>query len=228
MEKSSRKVRGPQPLEVVEDGLLGLLVVGLPDVLRRQAGLHLDVIEVSLRLDRRDVALLLEAEADVIQHRPHVGGGRIRRRRNRAAAQTWAGRPALRRPGPPDRRRGDDGRRPPGPEQRRDLRSRRRPQAPRLRTAPWQSKVHESTVHGPSSRIRGHWSLDFGLWAYLSAWKTSGRARRWGRPFLFKRGRPLRRARPDGGLPRPPRLHGRPTDRLPGRPRCPRPGDARE
>ena len=46
------------------DRLLGRVVVGNPDVLGRDAGFLLDVIEVGLRLDDRLVALGLEARRD--------------------------------------------------------------------------------------------------------------------------------------------------------------------
>ena len=69
------EVRAPQPLEVVEDQLLGVVGVGHPHAIGRAAGLGLDVIEVGLRLDQRLVDRM-EPELDRTHHRRRTGGRR--------------------------------------------------------------------------------------------------------------------------------------------------------
>ena len=84
------EVRAPQPLEVVEEGLLGAVVVGHPDALGRAARLELDVIEVGLRVDERRVALRLEAGRDE-QHDRAGAGRRLGQRRRLLAADGRCG-----------------------------------------------------------------------------------------------------------------------------------------
>ena len=72
-EQVIEEVRVPQPVEVLEDDLLAVVVPGNPHALRRQAGLQLDVIEVGLGLDDRGVALGLEARRDEQDHRSAAG-----------------------------------------------------------------------------------------------------------------------------------------------------------
>ena len=72
------EVGRPQPLEVLEQRLLGLLVEGHPDAVERPARLRLDVIEVGLRLDERLVDRL-EPQFD----EPHQRAGIRRRQRQR-------------------------------------------------------------------------------------------------------------------------------------------------
>ena len=80
----------PQPVEVLEDRLLGRLVVRHPDVLGGPALLQLDVVEVGLRLDDRGAALRLEAGAEGEDDR---GGARRRLgpRRRTCCPQTEIG-----------------------------------------------------------------------------------------------------------------------------------------
>ncbi len=75
----------PQPVEVVQDGLLARVVVVDPLVLRRGAELLLDVIQVGLRVDDRGVSLRLEARGDEEDH-GRVPGGRLGARGNLLAA----------------------------------------------------------------------------------------------------------------------------------------------
>src|SRR5262249_2501883 len=70
------KAGAPQTLKILADDLLGLLVVRRPDVLRRLAGLELDVVEVRLVVDQRSAALRFEAGGDVVDDR----AGDVRRR----------------------------------------------------------------------------------------------------------------------------------------------------
>ena len=75
------EVGRPQPLEVLEDDLFSAVVVRAPELLGRLADdvLELGVIEVGLEVDQRDVALRLEAEGDLPEHRSRVGGREVRR-----------------------------------------------------------------------------------------------------------------------------------------------------
>ena len=75
----------PQPVEVVDDHLLGRVVVRQPDAFRRPALFQLDVIEIGLRLDDRRVALGFEAGRD--EEDDGAGsGGRLRARGGLGAA----------------------------------------------------------------------------------------------------------------------------------------------
>src|SRR6185369_13621912 len=65
----------PEAPEIFGDDLLGGVVIRHPDALRRNAGFLLDVIDVSLRLDDRRVALGFETGGDV-----QNDGGCARRR----------------------------------------------------------------------------------------------------------------------------------------------------
>src|SRR4029453_995403 len=58
------EVGGPETLEVLDEDLLGLLVVRYPDPIGRPAHLRLDVIQVRLRLDDRHVTLRGERQLD--------------------------------------------------------------------------------------------------------------------------------------------------------------------
>ncbi len=80
----------PETLEVVADRLFGLLVVGHPDALRRLTRAQLHVIEVGLRLDRRDVALGHEAGTHDPDDRPGIGRRQVRGRRHGCAAEGGA------------------------------------------------------------------------------------------------------------------------------------------
>src|SRR5439155_8379281 len=98
------EVGRPQPLEVLEDDLFSAVVVRAPELLGRLADdvLELGVIEVGLEVDQRDVALRLEAEGDLPEHRSRVGGREVRRGVYLCAAH------GQRRPGGRRRRLGAD------------------------------------------------------------------------------------------------------------------------
>ncbi len=72
-EQVVEEVGVPEPVEVLEDDLLAVVVPGNPHALRRQAGLQLDVVDVGLGLDDRGVALGLEARGDEQDHRSAAG-----------------------------------------------------------------------------------------------------------------------------------------------------------
>ena len=83
------EVGPPQPLEVVHrDPLMGV-VPRHPDVLGRQAGAELDVIEVRFGLDDRGTALLCETGNDQVYDRPGIGR---RQRRGLRDGRTTDGR----------------------------------------------------------------------------------------------------------------------------------------
>ena len=102
------EVGGPQPLEVLEQAGLGLLVVRHPHAVRGPADLGLDVIEVGPRLDHRDVALRGKRDLDEPDQRrrpgrrqPRRGDRRLGRRRlGRRRLAAPARRPEARAPGP--------------------------------------------------------------------------------------------------------------------------------
>ena len=190
------EVGGPQPLVVADDRLLGRLVVRLPHVLRRQAhevGPTADVIEVGLRLDQRDVALLRESTARTCR-RPG---------RNPPAARARSAgrhRPA----GPPH-----TGRLPRG----RQHRWRRRRAGAAGAMAMGAGATGACANAGAAHRAV----------AMRQALNSHGmilrrrRARLTLRPLQMRLFRRLTRG---GGLPPPPRVHDRPATRSRGKPRC--------
>ncbi len=78
------EVRAPQPLEVGNDCPFGIVVVRRPDIRGRPAHAlrQLDVVDVGVRLDHREAALLLETRHDLVQHRRGIGRRELGRRRH--------------------------------------------------------------------------------------------------------------------------------------------------
>ncbi len=106
------EVGGPQPLEVLEHDLLGRVVVRHPDAVARPARAGLDVEEIRLGLDDRDIPLRGKLQADRPEQRRRPRGRQDGSRRGLLQPLARRSRRALRRRRAADRRskRPDHGR----------------------------------------------------------------------------------------------------------------------
>ncbi len=206
------EVGRPEPLEVLEQRLLGLLGVGRPHVSRRPRDLRLDVIEVRLGVDDRRPALPGKGQLDEADQRRRPGGRELPLR------WPWPARPGR----PPRRARAPasaDAPRAPGGRAA-AVAGPAAARAPGPARAPGRSsRWRQSQRRGPAPGET--WASFLGILPGHPGSSAAGVPK----PLSLQ---DVGRLRPACGRPRPGRRADRPGRRHRDRPRFPRPGGARE